>query len=196
MRLNPLIPMAVVLLAGSMKAQNAEQTLKWARENIAQHAVTHRLEPPSRMSGTRWEVTGIEGCTVSLKETAHREAPDSVANREGVFGFSEDKVVTWTFDLGALLPQFIMADTSAGAPHLNIFAEGDAFHLKTESTSRLLRKDGTTESSTNWSTAGNERNLIMYFDSPTTDNKVLVRRLETDLREAVALCLPLPNRDH
>jgi hypothetical protein len=28
----------------------------------------------------------------------------------------------------------------------------------------------------------------MYFDSPSTDNKVLVKRLETDLRDAVALC--------
>jgi hypothetical protein len=188
MRLKRFIPMAVVLVAGSMKAQNVEKTLKWARENIDAHAVTHRLEPPSNISGTKWEVARIEGCTVELKETAHREAPESVAKSEGVFGFSEDKVVTWTFDLGALLPQFVMADTSAGAPHIKIFAEGDAFHLKTETSSKLLNKDGTVESSSNWSNAGNARNLTMYFDSPSTDNKVIVRRLETDLRDAVALC--------
>jgi len=188
MRLNLLIPMAVVVFAGSMKAQSVEQTLKWARENIGEHAVTHRLEPPSRMSGTKWEVARIQGCTVELKETAHREEPESVAKTEGVFGFSEDKVVTWIFDLGTLQPQFIMADTSVGAPHLKIFAEGDAFHLKTETSSKVLNKDGSTESATNWSNFSNARNLTMYFDSPSVDNKVLVRRLETDLRDAVALC--------
>lgn len=188
MRFNSLVPLAILLFAGSMRAQNVEQTLQWARENINAHAVTHRLEPPSRISGTKWEVSRIEGCTVELKEMAHREAPESVANSEGVFGFSEDKTVTYTFDLGALLPRFIMADTSEGAPHLKIFALGDAFHQKTESTSKLLKKDGTTQSTTSWSTAGSQRNLTIFFDSPSSDNKVIVRRLETDLREAVALC--------
>jgi len=188
MRLNPLIPMAMVLLAGSVKAESVEKTLQWARENIARHAVTHHLEPPSRVSGTKWEIAGIDGCTVSLKETTHREAPDSVVGSEGVFGLSEDKVVTWTFDLGALLPQFIMADASVGVPQLKIFAAGDAFHLQTESTANLLRKNGAIQSSTNWSAARSERNLTMYFDSPSADNRELVKRLETDLRDAVALC--------
>ncbi len=198
-RLNPLLLVTAALLAGSMlagsmlassvNAQSVDQTLHWARESINAHAVTHHLEPPAKISGTKWEFAGIEGCTVELKETAHREAPDSVANPEGVFGLSEDKIVTWTFDLGALLPQFIIADTSVGAPHIKIFAEGDAFHLKTDTTSRLLKKDGTIQSSTNWSNASNARNLMMYFDSPSTDNKVLVRRLESDLRDAVAQCV-------
>jgi hypothetical protein len=192
-RLNPLLQMTVVLLAGSMlvgsmRAQGVEKTLQWTRESINAHAVTHHLEPPAKISGTKWEFAGIEGCTVELKETAHREAPDSVANSEGVFGLSEDRVITWTFDLGALRPQFVMADTSIGSAHIKIFAEGDAFHLKTDTTSRLLKKDGTIQSSTNWSNTSNARNLMMFFDSPSTDNKVLVRRLENDLRDAVAQC--------
>jgi hypothetical protein len=188
MRLHPLLPLAAVVLVGSLKAQNVEQTLKWARENIDAHAVTHHLEPPARSNGTKWQVVKMEGCTLELKETLHREAPDSVANSEGVFGYEEDKVVTWSFDLGSLLPQFIMADTSIGAPHMKIFAEGDAFHTKTESTSRLVKKDGSTQSSSTWSTSGNARNLMMYFDSSETDNKLIVRRLEADLRGAVSQC--------
>ena len=188
MRIMSSLPIAVVLLVGLLKAQNVEQTLKWARENIDAHAMTHHVDPPARSNGTKWQVVKIDGCSMELKETLHREAQDSVVNNEGVFGFAEDKAVTWTFDLSNLLPQFIMADTSVGAPHVKIFAEGDAFHTKTESVSRLMKKDGSTQSTSAWSTAGSARILEMFFDSPLTDNKVVVRRVATDLRDAATQC--------
>src|SRR5579863_1579763 len=100
MRVNPLLPVAVLSLAAVLNGQTVEQRLKWARETIDAYAVTHHFEPPARSSGTRWQVARIDGCNVELKETAHRESPDTVFTPEGVFGFSEDKVVTWTFDLG------------------------------------------------------------------------------------------------
>jgi hypothetical protein len=81
-----------------------------------------------------------------------------------------------------------MADTSVDVPHIKIFAEGDAFHTKTETTSRALRKDGSVQSSQTWSVDGNARNLKMFFDSPSTDNKALVKRIESDLRDAVYQC--------
>lgn len=179
-----------ILLAGSMYGQTVEQSLKWARENIDTHAVIRHVEPPSRLSGVRWRVNKIDGCQVELQETDHRESADSVVRHEGVFSLNEDKVVTWSFDLGALQPQFVMADTSAGFPHIKIFAEGDAFHTKTETTSRAVRKDGSLESTDTWSVNGNARNLMIYFDSPSIDNKVLVHRLEAELRDAVYQCMP------
>ncbi|MDP9052873.1 MAG: hypothetical protein M3N93_01005 [Acidobacteriota bacterium] len=188
MRSIHVLSIAVVFLTGSLHAQNAARTLEWARENIDAHAVTHHLEPPAKISGAKWEVVRIEGCTVELKQTLHREAPDAVVKGDGVFGFSEDKVVTWTFALSSLRPHFVMVDTSTGFAHVQIFAEGDAFQLKTESTSRLLNKDGTIESTSVWSNTGNARNLLMYFDSPKTDNKVVVRRIGSDLKMAVAQC--------
>jgi hypothetical protein len=193
MRVNPLLPMAVLSFAAVLNAQSVEERLKWARETIDTHAVTHHFEPPSRSSGTKWQVTKIDGCTMELKQTDHRESPDTVFNSGSVYGFSEDKIVTWTFDLGNLSPRFVTADTSVGFPHIKVFAEGDAFHLKTESVSRIVREDGTTANTRTWSTAGNARNLWMYFDSPAVDNKPLVRRLELDLRDAVRICsAPLP----
>jgi len=188
MRVNPLLPLTVLAFTGSVRAQSVEQTLKWARENINNHAVTHHVEPPARASGVKWQVERIEGCTVALKETDHRESADSVLKNGGVFGLDEDKVVTWTFDLAALLPQFVMADTSAGTPHIKIFANGDVFHTRSETVSRAVRKDGSVESTQNWSGTGNARNLTIFFDSPTTDNKALVHRLENDLRDAVYQC--------
>jgi hypothetical protein len=113
-----------------------------------------------------------------------------VVKRDGVFSLNEDRTITWTFDLGSLLPQFVMADTSAGLPHIKIFAEGDAFHTKTETVSRAVRPDGSIESTSTWSAAANARNLMMYFDSPTVDNKALVHRLESELRDAVYVCMP------
>jgi hypothetical protein len=188
MRVNPVLPVAVLSFAAVLNAQSVEERLKWARETIDTHAVTHHFEPPSRSSGTKWQVTKIDGCTMELKQTDHRESPDTVFNGGSVYGFSEDKIVTWTFDLSGLAPEFITADTSTGLPQVRIFAEGDAFHLQTESVSRFLRKDGTTASTSTWSTPGSARNLWMYFDSPTIDNKPLVRRLELDLQDAVKIC--------
>jgi hypothetical protein len=182
-----VIPLLLWFAAG-LSAQNVEQKLKWARETIDAHAVTRQFEPPSKSSGTKWQVTKIDGCTVELKETAHREAPDSVFTHEGVFDLAEEKVVIWSFDLGNLRPEFVMADTSIGAPHLKIFALGDAFHQNTEAVMRTLRKDGTTATTSKWSTPGSTRNLWIYFDSPTIDNKPLVQRLELDLRDAIHDC--------
>jgi hypothetical protein len=190
MRTATLISISVTLLACSLHAQTAEQSLRWTRENIDAHAVTHHLEPPARVSGVKWQVNKIKGCTVELLETDHRESSDSVVKRDGVYSLNEDKTITWTFDLGSLLPQFVMADTSAGLPHIKIFAEGDAFHTKTETVSRAVRSDGSVESTSTWSAAANARNLMMYFDSPEIDNKALVHRLESDLRDAVYGCMP------
>lgn len=188
MRLYSLLPVTALLFAAALNAQNLEQKLQWARATIDAHATTHHFDPPARSSGTRWQVTRIEGCTMEMKEITHRELPDSIINNEGSFGLSEDKVVTWTFDLGALLPQFIMAETAIDAPQIKIFAEGDAFHLKTDVVSRTLNKDGGVASTSTWSTPGSARNLWIAFDSPDADNKPLVRRLETDLRDAVNQC--------
>jgi hypothetical protein len=188
MRIQYFLPLAVVSLAAVLNAQDVDERLKWARETIDANAVTRHFEPPARSSGTKWRVMRIDGCTVELKETNHREVPESVFTSDGVFGLSQDKVVTWTFNLASLKPDFIMADTSVGVPHVKIFAEGDAFHLQTEGVSRTVRKDGSVVSTTNWDTPGNTRNLWMYFDSPTADNKLVVRRLETDLRDAVNQC--------
>ena len=180
--------MAALFVAGSLRAQSLEQTLKYVRESIDAHAVTHRIEPPTRISSVKWQVSKIEGCAVELKETDHRESADSVVNHNGVFSLDEDRVITWSFDLGDLLPQFVMADTSTGTPHIKVFAEGDAFHTKTETTSRLMRKDGSVESTQTWSSARTQRNLQLNFDSPAIDNKALVHRLELDLRDAVYAC--------
>lgn len=198
MRISSFLPAAAILFGavlavGDAPARGAqplstEQTLKWARETIDTHAVTRHMEPPGRMSGTKWEVVRIAGCAVELKETDHRESADSVVTGEGVFDFQEDKVVTWKFDLAALRPRFIVADTSIGMPHIKIFAEGDAFHLQTDTVSRSVGKDGTVHQATSWSAPGNARNLFMFFDSPAADNKVIVRRLETDLRDAAYQC--------
>ncbi len=187
MRLRILLPLALLQVAVS-HAQTVEEKLQWARQTIDENAVTHHFEPPGMSSETKWEVTRIEGCEVELKETQHRETPNTVYTRDGVFGSSDDKVVTWSFDLASLLPGFITADTSAGLPQIRIFADGDAFHLKTDFVSRTVGKNGTVTGTRQWSTPGNARNLWIYFDSPTADNKLLVRRLERDLRSAVSDC--------
>jgi hypothetical protein len=189
MRIHPLFPLAILSLAAVSKGQTVDRRLSWVRETIDAHAVTHQLEPPARSADTKWQVMKIDGCTMELKETVHREMPDSVFTREGVLGSSEDKTVTWAFDLGGLLPQFVMADTSTGVPQLKIFAQGDAFHLKTEFVTRTIRKDGTVADTRTWSSPGNTRNLWMYFDSPSADNKALVRKLEFNLRGAVGDCV-------
>jgi hypothetical protein len=190
MRIDRFLPIALASLAAALNGQTIDGTLKWARENIDAHAMMSHFEPPDRSSGTRWQLTRIEGCSVELKQTSHREAPDSVVTADGVFGLSADKTVTWAFDLGALQPRDVMADTSTGLAHIKIFAEGDVFHLKTDSVSRTLMKDGSTAQTSTWSAPANARNLWMYFDSPGADNKLLVRKLEVDLRSAIHQCAP------
>jgi hypothetical protein len=187
MRVNYFLPLAVLSFAAVLNAQSVQLKLKSVRDAIDTHAVTHRLEPPSSSTETKWQVANIEGCTVELKETSHRDSPNSVVTKDGVFGISEDRVSTWTFDLANLLPQFIMAD-SIGGPHVGIFGQGDTFHFKTEVVSRTLRQDGTTVGTTTWSSPGSAGNLWIYFDSPTTDNGQLVKRVEFDLQSAVMQC--------
>jgi hypothetical protein len=184
-----LILIAVFALTGALETQSAGQTLQWTRETIDTHAVTHHDDPPGRSSSIKWQVNKVEGCQVELRETDHREADGGIVNSRGVFRLDEDKVVTWRFDLGELLPQFVMADTSVGTPHLKIFAEGDAFHTKTETVSRAVRIDGSVESTKTWSVNNNTRNLTMFFDSPGVDNKKLVHRLEGEFRAAVSQCV-------
>jgi len=187
MRVNHFLPLAVLSFAAVLDAQSVQLNLKWVRETIDAHAVTHHFEPPAKSSESKWQVTNIEGCTVELKETSHRESPNSVVSGDEVFGLSEDRVSTWTFDLANLLPQFIMADSNGGA-HVGIFAQGDTFHFKTEVVSRTLRKDGTTAGTSVWSSPGSTPNLWIYFDSPTADNDRLVKRVGLDLQSAVLQC--------
>jgi hypothetical protein len=183
-----LFVLTPVLYAGS----SVEHQLQSAREMIDAHAVTNHFEPPTRSSETKWQVAKVDGCAVELKETAHREEPNTVFTADRVLGLSEDKVITWDFDLRNLRPEFIMSDTISG-PHIKIFASGDIFHLKTEFVWRNVNQDGTVADTRSWSTTGNARNLWMYFDSPDADNTLLVRKLETDLRGAVSACTSHPS---
>jgi hypothetical protein len=192
MRVYCLLFAAVLPAVAASTAPTLEQRLQWARENIDAHANMRHFEPPARSSGTKWHVVRMEGCHIELQQSAHREAPDSIFAHEGAFGSSEDKVVTWTFDLAALEPEYVTADTSTGLPHIRIFAEGDVFQLNTESVSRTLRQDGSVASTRMWSAPGNARNLWMYFDSPSADNKSVVKTLAEDLRGAIDQCAPKP----
>lgn len=189
MRVNHFLPIAAFSFTAVLNAQNAGGQLQWLHEVIDGHAVTHHFEPPAQSSQTKWEVAGIDGCSLQLKETVHRESPDTVYEKDGIFGLSEDKVATWTFDLSELQSEFITAGTATGDPHLKIFAGGDVFHLKTDFVSRNMNKDGSVASTRNWSTTGNARNLWMYFDSPDADNNLLVKRLAAGLRSAVDACV-------
>lgn len=193
MRVTRFLP-AAVFVAAAVTGQSVaagqmsiEQKLHWARETIDVHAVTRQFEPPAKSSSTRWQVGKIDGCTMELKETKHREAPEAVETAEGIYGISEDKVVTWTFDLGSLAPQYVLSDT-IGSPQIKIFAPSDVFHTKTEVVTRKTNSDGTVASTQNWSTSGSERNLWIFFDSADGDNGVLVKKLEVDLRNAVSAC--------
>jgi hypothetical protein len=188
MRVHPFVPVALFAVAGLARGQGIEQRLQWARQTIDANAVTRHLEPPAHASETKWQVTKIDGCQVELKETIHRDTPDSVVSRGEVLDSAQDKIVTWNFDLAVLLPQYVLADTSVTVPQIKIFAEGDVFHLKTEFVSKTLRKDGSVADTRTWSAPGNTRNLWMNFDSPNVDNKAVVRRLESDLRGAVTEC--------
>ncbi len=125
---------------------------------------------------------------MELTQTWRREAPDAAVTSDGTLDVTEDKVVIWAFDLASLRPLDAVADTSEGLPHLLIFAAGDAFHLKTDFTSKMLRKDGTTVRTNHWSAPGSDRNLWMYFDSPDADNKAMVKALELDLHDAIRQC--------
>jgi hypothetical protein len=191
MRIHYVLPMTVFSLVAVLNAkktvETVEQKLQWARETIDTHAVTHHFELPARSSDTKWQVTKIEGCNVELKETTHRESLDSIINADGIFGLSEDRVVTWAFDLANVLPRSIVADENGG-PHLIISGQNDTFHFKTDVVSRTLRKDGTTLKTSTWSSPGTAQNFWMYFDSPGADNSMLVKDLVLDLRDAAYQC--------
>jgi len=191
MRIHYFLPMTVFSLVAVLNAkknvETVEQKLQWARETIDTHAVTHQFDPPAKSSDTKWQVTKIEGCNVELKETIHRESPDSVVTSEGVFGLSENRETTWAFDLANVLPRSIAANENGG-PHLIIFGQNDTFHTRTEVVSRTLRKDGTTLKTSTWSSPGTAQNFWMYFDSPGADNSMLVKDLVLDLRDAAYQC--------
>jgi hypothetical protein len=188
MRIRPFLSITVLSAAALANGQTVEHRLQWARATIDANAVTRHMEPPAQSGETKWQVTKIDGCRVELKETVHRENPDSIITGSEVLGSAEDKVVTWNFDLATLSPRLIMADTSVEVPQIKIFAEGDVFHLKTRFVSKTLRRDGSVADTRMWSAPGNTRNLWMNFDSPNVDNKAVVRRLELDLRGAVREC--------
>lgn len=189
MRISWFLPVAFLTCVAASRAQSIEQKLKWVRETIDAHAVTQHLEPPAKTSSTKWQVTRIDGCTMELKETNHRESPDSLVTAGVLYGISEDKVSTWTFDLGNLHPQYIMADDNGGA-HIGIFAQADTFHFKTEVVQRTTRSDGTVAATSTWSTPGAASNLWIYFDSPDGDNNQLIRKVEFALQSAVMQCVP------
>jgi hypothetical protein len=178
----------IAICSFALHAQTVEDRLKSARENIDAHAVVRTYDPPAQSTETKWHVTQVNGCTMELTQTWHRDAIDGAVTRDGVFDVAEDKVVTWTFDLASLRPLDVVAQTSEGLPHLLIFASGDAFHLKTDFSSKMLRKDGTTAHTNTWSAPGSDRNLWMFFNSPDADNKVMVKALEVDLRDAIRQC--------
>ena len=178
----------IALCSLALHAQTVEDRLKSASQNIDAHAIVHTFDPPAASTETKWHVSRVSGCSMELIQTWHREASDGAVTSDGIFDVAEDKVVTWTFDLAALRPLDVAADTSSGLAYLLIFAPGDAFHLKSDFSSKMLRKDGTTAHASTWSAPGSARNLWMYFSSPDADNKATVNALELDLRDAVRQC--------
>lgn len=192
MRISCTLPISAVLsaalLCGASDARlSIEQRLNWAKETIDAFAGSRHDTPPAKSTETRWKVSHIDGCTVELTQSIHREEPDSVLSNGDVLGLSEDRTLTWTFDLADLRPQFVIADP-VGGPHISILAQGDAFHLKTDVVSRNVRRDGTIARTSTWSTPGTASNLWIYFDSRDGDNSQLIKRVESDLQSAVALC--------
>ena len=195
MRIPYALSIAAVLCAVALHGESNErlsimQRLNSTKETIDAFAVTHHDSPPGRSSETRWKVSRIEGCTLELRQTIHREEPDSVLVNGDVLGLSEDRILTWNFDLADFRPQFVMADTIGGA-HLSIFAQGDAFHFKTDVISRNVRRDGTIARTSTWSSPGTASNLWIYFNAPDGDNNQVIKRVQSDLQGAVVQCITL-----
>ena len=186
-----LLSGAVLIGQTSLFGQTGDG-LEWAQQAIDSHAVTHYFDPPARRSDTKWKVLKLEGCQAELQQTWHRESRDGVVNPNGIFGLSEDKTVTYAFDLHELKPEEIYADTSTGLAHLKIFAHGDLFHLTTASVTHTLRADGSVAGTENWSVPGHTSNLWMYFDAPDVDNKAVVQRVAVELQDAAGKCAPPP----
>lgn len=181
---------AVVLHGESNERLNITQKLNSTKDTIDAFAVTHHDSPPSRSTETRWKVSRIEGCTLELRQTIHREEPDSLLVNGDVLGLSEDRILTWSFDLANLRPQFVMADT-LGGPHVSILAQGDAFHFKTDVITRNVRRDGTIARTSTWSSPGTASNLSIYFDAPDAENNQLIKRVQSELQGAVSQCVTL-----
>ena len=182
---------SVATLSGETIAQRSiAQRLGWMKETIDAYASTRHDSPPAKSTETRWKVSRIDGCTVEMKQSIHREEPDSVLVNGVVLGLSEDRTLTWTFDLANIRPHSVMADASGGA-HVSIFAQADAFHLTTDVVSRNVRRDGTIASTNTWSSPGTASNLWIYFDAPDGDNKQMIKRVENDLQAAAAQCITL-----
>jgi len=188
-----IFPIALLAAATMLHGQSVEQILTATKTNIDTYAVMRHVSPPSRLTETRWQVSGIHGCSVELKQSIHREEPDSLLSNGAVLGLSEDRILTWTFDLSVLRPQSVLAEI-AGGPHVSILGQADAFHLKTDVVSRTVRRDGSVASTNSWSTPGTSGNLWIYFDSPDGDNKQLVKRVQADLQSAVSQCVTLAKR--
>jgi hypothetical protein len=183
-----MIAICGALSTAALHAQTLEDRLKSVRENIDTHAITRTDDPPAGSTETKWHVSKADGCTLELVQSWHHAATDGAVNSAGVFDLAEDKIVTWSFDLNALRPLDVVADSSAGIPHLLIYASGDVFHLKTDFTTKMLRKDGTVFHTSTWSAPANDRTLWMFFNSPDVDNKATVQSVETGLRDAVRHC--------
>jgi hypothetical protein len=188
MRVLRWLPIAAISTTAMLHGQSVEQRLKWTKDTIDAYAVTRHISPPARSTETRWRVSRVQGCAVELRQSIHREEPDSIVSNGALLGLSEERTLTWTFDLANLHPQFVIADTVGGA-HIGIFAQADAFHLKTDVVSRNVRRDGTIAVTNNWSSPGTASNLWIYFDSSDGDNNQLIKRVESDLQSAVAQCV-------
>ena len=189
MRINYLLPVAALSLAALSNAQSIDQKLKFVRETIDAHAETHQFEPPAKSSGTKWQVTRIEGCTIELKQTSpSRSRPTRWLSARRLFGISEDRIATWTFDLGNLRPQLHHGRFHRRRARRH-FRRSGHLPLKTDVTQRTLRKDGTVAGTSTWSAPGTAPNLWIYFDSASGDNNQLVKQVESDLQSAVMQCM-------
>lgn len=178
-------PGAALLHAQSDVALAGQEFLQDA---INTKAVSSYFEPPARRSETKWELVKLDACQMELKEIWHRESPNSVFIGREMLSRVEDKTTTYSFDLRQLRRDEIAADTSTGAAHVKIFAEGDLFHVKTDTVSTALRADGSIVENTAWSQPGHTRNLWIYFDSPEADNKAVARRVAVELQAAAEQC--------
>jgi hypothetical protein len=193
MRVLRVLPVAALAAATILQGQSIEQILKTTKQTIDQYAVTRHVSPPSRSTETKWEMSRIQGCTVELRQSIHREEPDSMVRSGTVLSLSEDRVLSWTFDLSTLRPHSVLTET-VGGPHITIFGQADSFHLKTDVVSRNVRRDGSVASTNSWSTPGTSGNLWIYFDSPDGDNKQLVKRVAYDLQSAIGQCVTQAKR--
>src|SRR5207248_9627066 len=77
MRAHYLLVAAALPALAVSTGPTIEQRLQSAREAIDAHATMRHFEPPTRSRGTKWHVDRIDGCHMELRQTAHRQSPDS-----------------------------------------------------------------------------------------------------------------------